>query len=82
MTKKEFRKKCKEEKAASYKLMLLGGAFAIIGFIIIAATMLFIKSFTPQIIGFILGGIIALVGGILDCTGEVMLSKKFKEYKQ
>ena len=82
MTKKEFKKKCKEEKTTSYKLMLFGGVFATIGFIIVVVTMLFIKAFTTQIIGFGLGGIIAFVGMILDFIGEVIVSKKFKEYNQ
>lgn len=82
MTKKEFKKKCKEEKTTSYKLMLFGGIFATIGFIIVVVAMFFVQAFNTQIIGFVLGGIIALVGMILDFIGEVMLSKKFKEYKK
>ncbi len=82
MTKKEFKKKCKEEKATCYKLMLSGGVFATIGFIIVVVTLLFIKTFDTSIIGFVLGGAIAFIGMILDFIGEVMLAKKFKEYKQ
>ncbi len=83
MTKKEFKKKCKEEKKRSYKLMLYGGVSATIGFIIVVATMLFIKTFETSIIGFVvLGGVIAFIGMILDIIGEVMLSKEFKEYNQ
>ncbi len=83
MTKKEFKKKCKEEKTTSYKLMLSGGALALAGFIIVIATMLFIKTFETSIIGFVvLGDVIAFIGMILDFTGEVMLAKEFKEYKQ
>lgn len=79
MTKKEFKKKCKEEKAISYKLMLSGGIIAIIGFIIVIVTMLLIKTFETSIIGFVLGGGIAFIGMILDFIGEVMLAKKFKD---
>ncbi len=82
MTKKEFKKKCKEEKTTSYKLMVSGGIFATIGFIIVILTMLFIKTFNTQIIGFVLGAVIAFIGMILDFIGEVILSKKFKEYKK
>ena len=35
MNKKEFKKKCKNEKTASYKLMLSGGIVSIIGLIFI-----------------------------------------------
>ncbi len=82
MTKKEFKKKCREEKATSYKLMLFGGIIATIGFVIVIATMLFIKTFDTSIIGFVLGGAIAFIGMLLDFIGEVMLAKKFKEYNQ
>lgn len=82
MTKKEFKKKCKEEKTTSYKLMLSGGIIATIGFIIVVVTILFIKTFATQIIGFALGGTIAFIGIILDFIGEVILAKKFREYKQ
>lgn len=82
MTKKEFKKKCKEEKTTSYKLMLFGGVFATIGFVVVIVTMLFIKAFTTQIIGFVIGGISAFIGMLLDIIGEVMLAKEFKEYKK
>lgn len=82
MTKKEFKKRCKEKKTTSYKLMLCGGVCAIIGFIIVVITMLFIKTFETSIIGFVLGGVIAFIGMILDFIGEVMLAKEFKEHKQ
>jgi len=81
MTKKEFKKKCKEEKATSYKLMLSGAVVATIGFIIVLATMIFIKKLDTSIIGFALGSGIALIGMILDCIGEILLAKEFKEYK-
>lgn len=35
MTKKEFKKKCKQEKTVSYKLMLSGGAVSTIGLIVV-----------------------------------------------
>ncbi len=82
MTKREFKKKCKEEKTTSYKLMLLGGVFATIGFIIVIVTMLFIKTFETSIIGFVLGGVIAFIGMILDLIGEVMVAKQFREYRR
>ncbi len=79
MTKKEFKKKCKEEKKESYKLMLSGEILSVIGFIIVVFTMLFIKQFEMSIIGYIVGGIIAFIGMVLDLFGEVKLSKEYKE---
>ncbi len=82
MTKKEFKKKCKEEKSASYKLMLLGDILAIIGAILVAITMFLINEFNMQICGYVLGGISAFIGMILDIAGEINLSKEYKEYKK
>jgi len=81
MTRKEFKKKCKEEKTTSYKLMLLGAITATVGFVIVVLNMIFVKTFDISIIGFILGGVIAFIGMILDFIGEVILAKEFKEYK-
>ncbi len=38
MNKKEFKKKCKQEKTTSYKLMLLGEVISIIGLIVVLFT--------------------------------------------
>ncbi len=76
MAKKETKKKCKEKISA--KLILCGEIFATIGFIMIVA-MLFIKTFETSIIGFVLlGGVMAIIGIILDFIGEVILSKEYK----
>lgn len=82
MTKKEFKKKCKEEKTASYQLMLLGGIIATIGLIIVLLTLFMIEEFTLQITGLIIGGIIASIGMILDLSGEIILAKRYKEYNK
>lgn len=82
MNKKEFKKKCKQEKATSYKLMLSGGILSTIGLIVALLSFLIIKEFIPQIMGFIIGGIIAFIGMILDLTGEIILSKNYKEYNK
>lgn len=81
MTKKEFKKKCKEEKTMSYKLMMLGNLFAVIGFIIVVMTFAMAKTFNSQIICFISGGTIAFIGMILDIIGEIKISKEFKSRK-
>lgn len=80
MTKKEFKKKCKQEKTVSYKLMLSGGAVSTIGLIVVIATMVFVKGFTTQIAGYIIGAVIALVGLALDIAGEISLSQSYKAY--
>ena len=79
MTKKEFKKKCKKEKTTSYKLMLSGGITSTIGLIIVLVTFFIVEQFTLQIIGFVLGGMIAFIGMMLDLIGEIVLAKKYKE---
>lgn len=80
MNKKEFKKKCKEEKATSCKLMLAGGIFAVLGLILVIADMIFIKTFSVQIAGFTAGGILAVIGIGLDLAGEIRLAKDYKAY--
>lgn len=82
MNKKEFKKKCKQEKTTSYKLMLSGGIISTIGLLVVILSFLIIKEFTPQIVGFVIGGIIAFIGMMLDLTGEIILSKNYKEYNK
>lgn len=79
MTKKEFKKKCKQEKTTSYKLMLAGGITSIIGLVVVVLSFFVITEFTLQIAGFVIGGIIALIGMILDLIGEIILAKNYKE---
>lgn len=82
MNKKEFKKKCKQESTTSYKLMLSGGIISTTGLIVVLLSFLIIKEFIPQIIGFVIGGIIAFIGMILDLTGEIILAKNYKEYNK
>lgn len=82
MNKKEFKKKCKQEKTTSYKLMLLGAIVSTIGLIMVILSFLIIKEFIPQIVGFVIGGIISFIGMILDLTGEIILAKNYKEYNK
>lgn len=82
MNKKEFKKKCKQEKTTSYKLMLLGAIVSTIGLIMVILSFLIIKEFIPQIVGFVVGGIISFIGMILDLTGEIILAKNYKEYNK
>ena len=82
MNKKEFKKKCKQEKTISYKFMLSGEIISMISLIVILLSFFIIKEFIPQIIGFIIGGIIAFIGMILDLTGKIILAKNYKKYNK
>ena len=50
MNKKEFKKKCKQEKTISYKFMLSGEIISMISLIVILLSFFIIKEFIPQII--------------------------------
>lgn len=82
MTKKEFKKKCKEEKTTSYKLMLFGGIISIVALIIALVTFFIIEEFYLQIVSFVIAGIFAVIGIILDLAGEIILAKNYKEYNK
>ena len=82
MNKKEFKKKCKQEKTTSYKLMLSGEIVSTIGLIAVILSFFIIKEFIPQVIGFVSGGIISFIGMTLDLIGEIILAKNYKEYNK
>ena len=62
--------------------MLSGEIISMISLIVILLSFFIIKEFIPQIIGFIIGGIIAFIGMILDLTGEIILAKNYKKYNK
>ena len=82
MNKKEFKKKCKQEKTTSYKLMLSGGIASTIGLIFVLLSFCTNKEIIPQVVGFIMGGIISFIGMILDLIGERNLAKNYKKYNK
>ena len=79
MTKKEFKKKCQEENHQCTKLMSAGATVAIFGLLVVFIAFFFTG--TIQIVAFIIGGLIALVGIILDIIGEIILNKEYKRVK-
>ncbi len=82
INKKEFKKKCKQEKTTSYKLMLSGEIVSTIGLIAVILSFFIIKEFIPQVVGFVAGGIISFIGMTLDLIGEIILAKNYKEYNK
>lgn len=82
MNKKEFKKKCKQEKTTSYKLTLAGGIISTIGLIVVLLAFVIMKEFTIQIVSFVIGGIIAFIGMLLDLIGEIILAKNYKKYNK
>lgn len=79
MTKKEFKKKCKEEKTKSYKFSLLGSILAAIGLVIVLGGLFLITDIPKQLVYYGIGVGFAIVGMALDITGDIMMSKEYKE---
>ena len=82
-SKKEFRKKCKAEKAVCSRLNFIGSVIATIGLVIVLVVLILdsntsILPFPTQLIGYWLGAAIAVVGGVMDLIGEFMLHQEFK----
>lgn len=82
--KKEFKNKCKMEKSKSYRYSTTGAIVVVIGLIILLVSILLavngILQYPIQIVGFAIGGILGLIGAILDGIGEITFSKEFKQY--
>lgn len=85
MTKKEFKKKCKAEKAKSYRASLIGAILACIGFVIVFVVLFLdqqmqIFQYPMQIVGYVIGAIFAIIGMVYDILGEITFNKEYKEY--
>lgn len=83
--KKEFKTKCKTEKAKSYRYSHIGAIVATIGLLIVLGTLALdfgmqMFPYPLQIVGYAIGAVIAIIGMVLDGIGEITFSKEFKEY--
>lgn len=59
--------------------MISGGTISIIGLLTLLLTLFIIEEFILQITGFVVSGMIAVIGIILDLVGEILLERKYKE---
>lgn len=59
--------------------MLFGGIISIVALIIALVTFFIIEEFYLQIVSFVIAGIFAVIGIILDLAGEIILAKNYKE---
>ncbi|HIU11494.1 MAG TPA: hypothetical protein IAB65_02210 [Candidatus Onthocola stercorigallinarum] len=82
MNKKDFKKLAKDEKHISIKLMNIGSVMAIFGLALVIVAMIFVINTDAQIICFVIGGVFAMLGAIIDLVGEAKLSKDFKKHKE
>lgn len=85
--KKEFKQKCREEKAKCYRYSFIGGVLAVIGFVIVFGTLILDQSmalfqYPLQLVCYGIGALAAIAGMVLDCIGEITLNREFKKYLQ
>ncbi len=80
MTKKEFKKKCEQEKTSSYKLILTASIITSFAFIIVLIALLAFENIETQITISIIGGIFAIIGIVLDIIGQIKITKEYQEY--
>lgn len=82
--KKEFKRKCKQEKAACWRYNVIGTTVALVGLVIaVVAFLLTISDSLVFPISIIISGVgllIALIGAALDIAGDVLFRRQFKEY--
>ena len=83
MLKKEFKQRCKAEKAKCYRYSFIGGILAVIGLVIVFGTLLLDQSMSVfryplQLVCYGAGVLCAVAGMVLDGIGEVMLNRQFK----
>lgn len=81
MTKKKFREKSKKEKRISYKLMVIGGTIAVLSLLLIVSIIVFVKDPTSQVVYLSISSGFAILGGIIDILGELILDKEYKAEK-
>lgn len=62
--------------------MLFGGIISIVALIIALVTFFIIEEFYLQIVSFVIAGIFAVIGIILDLAGKIILAKNYKEYNK
>ena len=62
--------------------MNIGSVMAILGLALVIVTMIFVINTDTQIICFVIGGVFAMLGAIIDLVGEAKLSKDGKKHKE
>ncbi len=82
LTKEEFRKEEKQKKARWYQLFLLGMLSSTIGLFIILIAIALKTKITFQITCYVIGGLFALVGIILNLISESIFSKEYEKYQK
>lgn len=86
--KKAYRRMCKEQKTQGYRYTIWGSVFALIGLIVVAAflllqacTTVFQDRLVWSLIVCGIGGLTAIVGGVIGLVGEAALHSGFEAYR-
>lgn len=85
MIKKEFKKKCKAEKAKSYQYSLAGGILVMVSFIVAMVVVyldqhMHLIQYPIQVIFYVTSGTASIVGLVYNILGETKFNKEYKEY--
>ena len=85
--KKEFKKRCREEKRKSYRYNAIGTAIAAVSLVLILAAVYIFEStdlglrlYPLPIVVYAILAIPAIIGGVLDILGDRMQKREFEEY--
>ena len=81
MIKKRFRRKCREAKTLSSRLIFLGSVISIFGLVVVLIAFFLVEMQNIKLASLTLGIILALIGITLDLVGEVLLAKDYRKYK-
>ena len=81
MSFKEFKNKCKKEKTKTYKMKQISTILALVGFAVVLVGF-YINNSSAQfnIVPYVIGLPIAIVGSVLDVVCDKNMKKEYKEY--
>lgn len=81
MSFKEFKNKCKKEKTKTYKMKQLSTILALVGFaVVFVGFYLNNSSAQLNIIPYVIGLPIAIIGAILDVVCDKNMKKEYKAF--
>ncbi len=87
--KKAYRRMCKEQKTQGYRYTVWGSVVALIGLVVVIAFLLLQACTTVlqdrlvwSLIMCGIGGLTAIVGGVIDLVGEAALHSGFEAYRR
>ncbi len=81
MSFKEFKNKCKKEKTKTYKMKQISTILALVGFaVVLVGFYLNNSSAQLNVVPYVIGLPVAIVGAVLDVISDKNMKKEYKEY--